>query len=81
MAYLKFVNDLVPYKGSVVKMSEHVIKVTTETSISPNSSGFRAYRDYEMKKLLGDWRSFNHIYPQVGDRNTWYLSDDGSTPQ
>lgn len=77
MAYLKFVDDLVPYKGGVSKISENVIKVTTDIQIKPNASGFRAYLDTTMTRLLGDWRDFNHLYLYDGG-NSWYLSNNAT---
>lgn len=81
MAWLKFVDDLVPYKGGVTRISDHVIKVnTSQVTIPPNASGFRAYLDEQLTRLLGDWRTYHYLYSYTPGMNYFYLSDNGVMP-
>lgn len=74
MPYIKFTNDLKPYRGKIERIAANLAKVILDEPIAVNTSGFRTYRDYEMLIQLGDFEDFKTLYSE-----DFVLSNDGST--
>lgn len=82
MAILKFQNGEIYYNTMVIPVSKNVITIYYENpdaGSTPNVSGFRIYKDKELKQCLdnGEYLKFTTLYRSGA--YLWYeLSNDGS---